>query len=299
MLIKWKKINCKSLPRYFLFYLSILLILNGCEQDLKEGCLDYRYINFSVDADVNCLDCCKLPELRILIRHRISQLDSIYPINYLTQPYSIPSGDTFFIENLSFILSDFRLIDLEMKEIPSLDSIQIRTVNTQNDSVFFTFPNSFLIGNPNLFQKKKVAAIFHNGKGIQGLKFHLGLNSSVNVLNPFNFTAGHPLNTNQNFLFQKDKGYIFANMELKWKEKSKNFPSNFSLSGNEYNKMIELPVFTNMRAGFNQEITIEVDYAKWFNSIDFSKDSPEIIRKKWLYNLVTSFSVVTVVEQID
>lgn len=299
MLIKWKKINCKFLPLHLLYYTFTLLILNGCEQDLKEGCLDYRYVNFSVGADINCLDCCKLPELRILIRHRISQPDSIYSVNYLTQPYRIPSGDTFFIENLSFILSDFHLVDLEMKAIPSFDSINIRTVNEQKDSIFYTFPNSFLIGNPNLFQKKKVAGIFHNGKGVQGLRFQLGLSATVNSLNPFIFPIGHPLNNNQNFVYQKDKGFVFANMDLKWKNESKNYKKNFILYGNEYNKMIELPLFSNLRAGFNQEITLEVDYAKWFTAIDFSKDSPEMIQKKWFNNLLTSFSVISLTEQID
>jgi len=299
MLVKWKKIFVNYFFKHYLLYLISLFALNGCEQDLKEGCLDYRFVNFSVDADVNCLDCCKQPELRITLRHRFSQGDSLFPITYLSQPYRTSSGDTFFIENFSFILSDFHLIDLENKEIPSLDSINIRTLNSQNDSVFYTFPNSFLIGNPNLFQKKKVAAIFHGGKGVKGLKFQLGVNPLVSLLNPSNFPIGHPLYATQNYLYQKNKGYIFANMDLKWKDQSKNFITNLTLNGNDFYKVIELPVFANLRAGFNQEISIEIDYGIWFKLVDFSKDSPEIIQKKWFNNLVNSFKVITVVEQID
>jgi hypothetical protein len=71
------------------------------------------------------------------------------------------------------------------------------------------------------------------------------------------------------------------------------------LNGNDFYKVIELPVFANLRAGFHQEITIEIDYGRWFGFVDFAKDSPEIIQKKWFNNLVNSFKVITVLEQID
>jgi hypothetical protein len=211
----------------------------------------------------------------------------------------LSSGDTFFIENLSFILSDFHLVGDDNREIPSLDSIQIRTITSLKDSVFYTFTNSFLTGNPDFFQKRKVAAIFHSGNGVKGIKFQLGLNSIVSPLNPSHFPTGHPLANNQNYLFQRDKGYLFAHANVRWKDLSKNFPSNFILFGNEFNQVIELPVISNIRAGFHQEVTIEVDYAEWFRWIDFSKDSPEVIRKKWFKNLANSFKVVAMVEQID
>lgn len=279
-------------------YLKVFLLLS-CEQELEEGCLDYRYTNFLVNADINCSQCCKLPELRILLRHRISQGDSLYPVNYLNQPYGLISGDSFFIENISFILSDFQVVNLDNKVIPSLDSTYIRTINQQKDSVFYTFLNSFLIGNPELFQKKNVGAIFHDGVGVKRLKFHLGVNNTVNSLGPTYFPVNHPLFVSQNSLYQKDKGYIFANMDLKWKDQSKKFPSNLSLNGNQFNTLIEIPVSAVFRAGYHQEVTIEVDYGIWFKQIDFSRDSQEMIRQKWLNNLVTSFKVVSVMEKID
>jgi hypothetical protein len=274
-------------------------LLLSCEQEVTEGCLDYRYTNFSVSADVQCLDCCKLPEVRIILRHRFSQGDSLNPVNYLTQLYSPSPGDSFFIENLSFILSDFQWISMENKVIPSLDSTTVRTINAQKDSVYYTFLNSFLIGNPELFQKKKVGEIFHDGVGIKGLKFHLGVSSIVNALNPFHFPVNHPLYVTQPYLYQKDKGFIFANIALKWKDQSKNFQDKIFLNGNEYYKVIEIPFSANFRAGYHQEITLEVDYGIWFKHINFLKDSPEMIRQKWLNNLSASFTLVNVVETID
>jgi ribulose 1,5-bisphosphate carboxylase large subunit-like protein len=64
-------------------------------------------------------------------------------------------------------------------------------------------------------------------------------------------------------------------------------------------KTIEVPVFTKVKAGFHQEMTLEVDYALWLKGLDFSKDSQEIIRKKWIDNLVNSFKIVNVLEVID
>jgi hypothetical protein len=46
-------------------------------------------------------------------------------------------------------------------------------------------------------------------------------------------------------------------------------------------------------------LTLEVDYGLWLKGLDFLKDSPEIIRKKWIDNLVNSFKIVTVLEVID
>ncbi|MFN6063180.1 MAG: MbnP family protein, partial [Bacteroidota bacterium] len=229
----------------------------------------------------------------------ISQGDSLYPVSFGSKTYFSPSGDSFSIENLSFILSDFHLIDLEGEEVPVFDSLFVRTINAQRDSVFYSFSNSFLIGNPNLFQKKKVAAIFHNGLGVKTLRFTLGVKPPVNVLTPSEFPPNHPLVVNQSYLYQKEKGYIFANMQLKRKAFPLESMINISLSGNDFLNTIEVPIFTKVKAGYHQEITLEVDYAKWFNGLDFSKDPPEIIRKKWMVNLVNSFKIVSVLEVID
>jgi hypothetical protein len=299
MLIKWTRIIAKVQWNVYLFFYVCLLYLSACNEDQKEGCLDYRYANFSVNADINCLDCCRFPELRVTLRHRISQGDSLYPVTYRNQYYAIASGDSFSIENLSFILSDFHLVDLEGKEVPVFDSLYIRTVNPQRDSVFYAFSNSFIIGNPNLFQKKKVAAVFHNGLGVKALRFTLGVKPPANVLTPPEFPANHPLVVNQSYLYQKEKGYIFANMQLKRREFPLDSMTNISLSGSDFLKTIEVPVFTKVKAGYHQEMTLEVDYALWLKGLDFSKDSPEIIRKKWIDNLVNSFKIVTVLEVID
>ena len=108
MLIKWTRIIAKGQWNIYLFFFVCLFYLSACNEDQKEGCLDYRYANFSVNADINCLDCCKFPELRVILRHRISQGDSLYPVIYKDQSYAFDQGDSFIIENLSFILSDFQ-----------------------------------------------------------------------------------------------------------------------------------------------------------------------------------------------
>jgi hypothetical protein len=299
MLIKWTRIIAKGQWNIYLFFFVCLLYLSACNEDQKEGCLDYRYANFSVNADINCLDCCKFPELRVILRHRISQGDSLYPVIYRNQSYAFASGDSFIIENFSFILSDFHLIDLKDNVIPVFDSLFIRTLNTQRDSVFYSFSNSFLIGNPNIFQKKKVAAVFHNGLGAKALRFTLGVEPPVDVLTPLEFPPNHPLVVNQSYLYQKEKGYIFANMQLKRKEFPLESMPNISLSGSDFLKTIDIPFFTKVKAGYHQEITLEVDYAVWLKGIDFSKDPPAIIQKKWMVNLVKSFKIVTVLEVID
>ena len=299
MLIKWTRIIVRDHWNIYLFFVICTLYLSACNEDQKEGCLDYRYANFSVNADINCLDCCKFPELRVILRHRISQGDSLYPVIYKDQSYAFVQGDSFIIENLSFILSDFHLVDLEGGEVPVFDSLFVRTLNLQRDSVFYSFSNSFLIGNPNLFQKKKVAAIFHNGLGVKALRFTLGVKPPLNVLTPSEFPPNHPLVVNQSYLYQKEKGYIFANMQLKRKAFPLESSTNISLSGSDFLNTIEVPVFTKAKAGYHQEITLEVDYAIWFKGLDFSKDPPEIIRKKWMVNLVNSFKIVTVLEVID
>lgn len=299
MLIKWTRIIAKGQWNIYLFFVVCTIFTSACNEDQKEGCLDYRYANFSVNADINCTDCCKLPELRITLRHRISQGDSLYPVSFGSTTYFSPSGDSFIIENLSFILSDFHLIDLEGKEVPIFDSLFIRTINAQRDSVFYSIANSFLIGNPNLFQKKKVAAIFHNGLGVKALRFTLGVKPPANVLTPTEFPVNHPLVVNQSYLYQMEKGYIFANMQLKWKKIPSGSITNISLSGSDFLKTIEVPIYANAKAGHHQEMTLEVDYGLWLKGLDFFKDSPEIIQKKWIDNLVNSFKIVNVLEVID
>lgn len=299
MLIKWTRIIAKDQWKFVLFFLFSTFYFSACNEDQTDGCLDYRYANFSVNADINCVDCCKFPEIRVILRHRISQGDSLYAVTYGNQPYVFSSGDSFVIENLSFILSDFHLVDLEGTEVPVFDSLYIRTLNPQRDSVFYAFANSFLVGNPVLFQKKKVASVFHNGLGIKALRFTLGVKTPADLLTPGEFPTNHPLVVSQSYLYQKEKGYIFANMQLK----SKVFPfdsiTKFSLSGRELLKTIEVPVFTRAKAGYHQEITLQVDYAVWLKGLDFSKDSHEIIQKKWTNNLVNSFKIVSVLEVID
>lgn len=299
MLIKWTRIIAKDQWKFILFFLVSTLYFSACNEDQTDGCLDFRYANFSVNADINCIDCCKFPELRVIVRHRISQGDSLYAVTYGNQPYAFAPGDSFVIENISFILSDFHLVDLEGREVPVFDSLYIRTLNLQRDSVFYTFVNSFLIGNPNLFQKKKTASLFHNGIGVKALKFTLGVKPPANLLSPSEFPSNHPMVVSQSYLYQKEKGYIFANVQLRRKRFPLEPVINLSLSGSDFLKTIEVPVFTTAKAGYHQEITLQVDYALWLKGLDFSKDSPEIIQKKWTNNLVNSFKIVSVLEVID
>ncbi|MFK7937729.1 MAG: hypothetical protein AB8G22_29700, partial [Saprospiraceae bacterium] len=68
----------------FTFYILSFIFYNICFScgEPKVGCLDIAATNFGADSDDPCEDCCTFPNLKIQFIHRISQGDTLIPIQY-------------------------------------------------------------------------------------------------------------------------------------------------------------------------------------------------------------------------
>ena len=279
--------------------LLVWLFLQACASERREGCLDFRYSNFSVGAEVGCPNCCKPPEVRILLRHRYSLGDSLQPLDLFPRFY-LPVGapDSLSLEGLSYILSDFQLVDWQGRVIPALDSLTIRKLNSQKDSLLLTFANSFLVGNPAVFLNRRVGTILHNGVAIRSLRFQFGVSSSVNALQPSDFPASHPLAPGQGTLHQAGSGFTFASMSLKRKSGHLTTSQTLVLNGEASRILVEIPTVLSLRAGYHQEITLDVNIASWLGQMDFSQP-PEVTKRRWMAGIPGSFRVAAVNERLD
>jgi hypothetical protein len=131
----------------------------------------------------------EVQEMAVNINHTFDN----EPLTFLTEEYSLASGEKVFFKRLAYILADFYLVKADDTRVSLAD--QYALLNPKSD------PSNFTLLNIPMGEYKAFG-------------FSIGLDSIINHGNPNQYPATHPLSPINNSLFWSwQGGYVFTAIE--------------------------------------------------------------------------------------
>lgn len=281
-----------------LFMAFVMLVFTNCFER-QEGCLDLGATNYDVTADEPCSNCCTFPSLNLSFRHLIvptTMPDTSVFLRYNTfyPTFELPA-DTFTIERIRYFLSEIRLVRPNGEEVHVLDSV---TVDIDGNSV--TIEDSFAKVDRDIIRAVDVGTIQTEG-AFSAIRFFVGLAPELLNIDPNSVTSTSELDVAGDTLLFLDTiniGYLSALIEFNRDTVSTTDSTRVEIFDNT--NIIEVPfaeTFT-LNPGFDMDVTLNVDYLKWFQSINVPITDQSMVndalRSQFVENIVTSFSISTV-----
>jgi hypothetical protein len=280
-------------PSFFIFCLFTFFLLPSCYEK-KESCLDIRASNFDLEGDIPCEDCCEYPLLELKFLHRNVLADTILTIGYSDSTYFDGADNPFRIKNIKYYISNMRLVATDGTEAQVNEEIEINT--PQNGLV--TFKDDFLLVNGSL-SSFLTAGSFSEIKTYNKIRFSLGLDNSLESVDPATLPDNHVLTVNQDSsMFDYQNGYyLLANIEI-FKDTTAidTIPRLLEIGAFVGPEEIELsfPEDIILPEGFNFQITLQIDAPSWFESSNVRIDGDEQLYTEIVSKMSQSFSVLEV-----
>lgn len=247
---------------FSIFILSIAFTFNSCKEP---GCTDSNAINYDSDANENDNSCIYNGSLNIDFRlvngnQLFNKYDTIQGQNY-----------SFRLENMKFYISNIQLKSVD--EIKVLSDVHLLDIDNSNSKTL-----SFNL-EEDLYDS---------------LYFDLGLNSQQNSTTPADYDVNHPLGLNQNtFWAMQPSSYIFVMIEGKMDTLQGDdfYPLTYHLAHNDLLRNISLSKEISISNDNVNNLVVDVDVSKIFDSVDLSEDLPhQSTNSKLAQLLMTNFS---------
>lgn len=292
-----KKRSSKGPDKWGWMLLGSLLLFSACYEP-KEGCLDARATNFSLDADEACSDCCEYPTLQLSLQHRIV-LPGREVFLSTDSTYYDGSGQPFRFNKIRFYLSNLRLVRADGSEVGVNNRIELDLYDPADLPRKETVEDNFLLANPLFDQIYTLGAFDSEGLQFEKVRFAIGIEGLANEAIPDSLPATYPLGRIEEGLhFNRDSGYVFNRIELfRDTTAADTIPVVLRIGTTPYLRVIELPLPAGAYTpseGFNTLLTLRVNYVEWFQSLDVRNDTPAQMIEKIVQNLANSFSVIAI-----
>jgi hypothetical protein len=268
--------------------LVLACLLPACYEE-KEGCLDRQAVNFNLDADFGCGNCCEYPLLRVAFAHRWEgEAFALAP-----KVYTDGAGNPFRIKRIRYYWSALELLETGGQARRVTDSIDMRIVTPGGDTLWQTLPDNYLLGDPSNSQSR-ILGTFPFAGSYQRLQAVFGVDEPANRAVPISLPQRHPLAPQvEGQHISADQGYMFARIDY--------FPDTLAttaavtvvVSGNARRQPLALdfPATFSLPNGYNALLQIEADYARWFEHIDVRADTAAV-RQQLETNFSSAFRVV-------
>lgn len=284
------KSNKNNNSIHWLFYLSLIFIFSACYEP-TDGCLDVAATNFDVTADNDCCSttedcCCNYPSLNLAISHKVGEGNLV-----LGDSATYDSIQYFKIIDAKIYLSDFGLIQSDGTRFGVTDTISIYQLQGL-DTVSCVVEDNFILvdrnsSNPFSFN----LGGFINAGPVDSLRFLIGLEDKNNLAIPEKMPSDHPLAIqNDSMYWDSSRGYIFSKIRLV-KNIAQGDTTTYEIGLPTEPISVGLPYFQTIEFGFDITIPIEINYANWFQGINFAVDSDEEIQTKIVNNLSKAFQI--------
>lgn len=289
--------------RFYLILIPLVCMavgLAGCYEP-REGCLDAAAANFDLEADNPCGDCCTYPSLKILLSHRFITPAANYRFGLKDSVYYDAAGQPFKIRDLRFYMSNIHLVRPDGSEVLLEDRLEIMLPLAGGGTETREVEDNFLLVNPSLNQSFAIGEIKAEGP-YDRIRFDLGIAEPANKALPEEMPENHPLSIQSSFpmYVSADSGYIYSKiLLLRGISPADTTATVLSIGTLPYLRQFELdfPGVFNPDKGFNSQVTIQVDYGRWFRDIDVINDSPDQLIQKIMSGLTGAFVVTEVREQ--
>lgn len=288
-LAAWRKSHWLGLAAAF------LLLAGGCYEPI-EGCLDVRAINFDLQADRPCDECCNYPALRFLLQHQYMGASDTAsaPIGFGTSVYTDAAGQPFRINDLSYYISEVRLLHPDGTESGVENEIMFN-VATGGDTTSMVFEDNFLLVRARANVPRAVGNI-REPRPIIAIRFLLGLNADAARAVPASLPNQHPLALQPDSSnYEPGFGYLFKRLSLfRDTVATDTIPRIIRTGSPSPPTSVILPLATEFSPleGANLNIIIAVNLAQWLADVNVRTDTDAQIIEKINNRIPNGFRLV-------
>lgn len=273
----------------------IALLLTSCYEN-KEGCLDVRSINFSIDADRECDGCCIYPQLKIAFEHKLSA-SSNTNLTYTDSIYLDGNNNQFRVRDIQFYVSNVRLVREDGSEVYPDDSLQVQLQAPGGIARTANIGDNVALINRSNFTPSEFGTFITTGKFTK-VRFTIGLAGNYNQVIPSSLpdsVVNHPLE-NTTMYVNTDTGFIFNRLQLYNSAIKTDTTYNVFrvLTPHMVNIELALPTTLDVIEGRNVRVTVRINYLKWFEGVNLKSDLSAMVATKIVNNLQNSLSVSAV-----
>lgn len=248
--------------------LCISWYLSACYEPV-EGCLETNALNFSLDADRECDGCCTYPVLSIRLTHRWENADTSFIFRYSSLAFKDGGGNPFSIDRITYYLHDFVLLTDAGNAIRTTDTLLVPLLNSSGFYEDTYIPDDYLLVNAAVSSSLEVGTLPRNGNFTQ-LQFQLGIDAFTDRILASALPNNHPLSLLDSTMYDLDLlRYVSNRISLK-RDTSQNAEAVLPAYGSEIDAVpvtIDIPGGFPLAAGFNMVISLEVNYADWFQDV--------------------------------
>ena len=278
----------------------LLLLLAGCYEP-RESCADINAVNFAVDADRPCPNCCLYPVLRIAVEHKVSDASNAPNLVYADSVYRDGAGNAFRVRDIRFYVSNVRLVRADGSEVHPQDSLELPIRLPDGSRERRNISKNIALVNRSTFTPYNMGTFITAG-AFTHIRFTLGLSDIANQTDraalPDSLNS-HPLaseamyiNPNNGYIFNRLQ--IFENLLL-----TDTTFSTIAISGPAARREVELPLPASLIEGFNVRVTLRINYLRWFANVNLKNDPPATLATKLIDNATNSFAVTNVLLEIQ
>ncbi len=239
--------------RYVIFIL-ILYSISSCYENV-EGCLDPDSSNYDVTADIECDDCCKYPQLSMLISHRYG--DDSYQLG---DTVVTNQGKEFAIDNVHFYFNNF-VLNSANKAYHVENQIEL----TDNTGMATTTPDDILLVNPSTF-RYSLGTFTHSDKYLS-LTCSLGVGTNINSAQEIIVESGHSLAIAGDSLYHSPTQRYISTRILLRQIGVHSVPDTILVFA-EYDYQLDIDV--TQERGADTSINIHIDYMEALKELDYT-----------------------------
>ena len=279
--------------------LGICLIVScfsACYEPV-EGCLDPNALNFGLDADRECGDCCAYPSLSIRFLNQWTDADTSFTLNYASDAYRDGGGNPFPIDRITYYLKDFILITDAGNSIRTTDTVLVGYLNDVGLYEDRYLRDDYLLINASVSTTLEVGTLARNGNFTR-LTFDLGIDEFTDRILPGSLPTNHPLSLLDTTMYDLGNGRYRSNRLDLARDTTQNAADLLLSYGAERMTVpvtVDIPGGFSLPAGFNMVVTLEVNYADWFREVqNIAQGSETEILTQIVGSLSNSFTLVDI-----
>ena len=265
---------------------GVCILLSTCATR-EEGCNDALANNFDLGADKPCDGCCEYPGVRIRLTHKYGSAAMVYNQAIFTDG----SGNTFGFGDLRFYLSNIQVLSIGNKVIDVQEPLDVYLEKSAGDTLKTSVANSFGLAR-GLGQADMYIQSYRDTATINRIRFTIGVSGEMNQANPLRLPSDHPMRNSvyDGTYLGAQNGYVFARALYYAKD-----TVDVKISGSANLRTVEVS-FTpaKIQRGYNLNVLMDVNYARWFQNVNVNSDTPAKISQKIVQNMAQSFTVTAV-----
>lgn len=271
-------------------------LLTACYEPV-EGCLDPNGLNFSLDADRSCDGCCSYPTLSVRIVHNWMDADTSFTLRYTSDAYRDGGGNPFLIDRITYYLQDFSLVRSDGSSVGTTDTVLVSYLTDSGVYEDRYIPDDYLLINGSVSSALEVGTMAESGNFTQ-LRFVLGMDEFTDRVVPGSLSDNHPLSLLDSTMYDLDADRYLSNRLDLARSTAQGADDLLLAYGSELPVIpitVLIPGGYPLPPGFNMVVTLQVNYADWFQSItDIDSGSEADLLSQIVASLPNSFTLVDI-----